>query len=392
MARFLLLLLLLASAPRLPAQERGALMEGVLHTLVNRYYARDLRGVLPKLAEPYLEEARLAEDLDGERRIVHRFLGGLDSSHLALLSSRTYRTLEDELRRRAHATFGFELVELEQGYFVDGLLEQGPAARAGLVRGDQILAIDGEAVQHSKRLDWRSDDAALPDPPRHALFVEPIGRVTLVYRRRRDGPAASLVIQAAKDSAWNAGRRSERVIEERGYRIGYVHSWFIPFQGLARRMEQLCSHTFAECDALIWDLRGRGGSADEALRLVRLLDRERRVWAKPLILLQDADTRSAKEVIADELQRSGSAVVVGEPTRGAVIPATFEAVGPHTYLMFPSSTLGEFTQRLEGHGVLPDVPIRADLPWSGGGDPILRAGVVAARAWCDLLRQGSRRK
>jgi len=43
-------------------------------------------------------------------------------------------------------------------------------------------------------------------------------------------------------------------------------------------------------------------------------------------------------------------------------------------------------ERLEGAGVTPDVPVAYPLPWTAGDDPLLRAGLLAAEAWCDELR------
>ena len=95
--------------------------------------------------------------------------------------------------------------------------------------------------------------------------------------------------------------------------------------------------------------------------------------------------RSAKEVIAHELQAEGDALIVGEKTHGAVIPASFEDVGQGAVLMFPSFTLGRYTDQIEGTGVTPDIRVDYPLAWTAGADPILEAGLEAARAWCSSL-------
>ena len=99
----------------------------------------------------------------------------------------------------------------------------------------------------------------------------------------------------------------------------------------------------------------------------------------PLVALTDAGTRSAKEVIAHEIRRRDIGMLVGEPTAGAVIPATFQPVSHDAVLMFPSFTLGRYTKQLEGQPVTPDVSVPDDLRTPV--DEILEGGIAAAISW-----------
>lgn len=361
-------------------------MESVLETLEKRFYDKEGRADLPELAAPYLERAAQAKSLHGERLVVDEFLGHLDVSHLGLMSKAAYKSMMSELTTQKSWMFGFQLVALEQGYFVDWVYEGGPAEQAGLKRGDRVLAIDGVAPEDSERLDWRTDDSALPDPPLHALLAKRGDVISVFYDRVRGGERLTAEVEAAHYSGWEATRASVKTIDAGDQTVGYVHYWFIPMAGGSKLMRELCTQTFADCDALIFDLRGRGGAAHEAMALIKMLDATEGIWRKPLVLLVHDDSRSAKEVISAELQRKDSALVVGEQTHGAVIPATFSDVGSDTYLMFPAFSLGELTERLEGTGVTPDVPVAYPLPWTAGNDPLLSAGLIAARAWCARVR------
>jgi carboxyl-terminal processing protease len=98
----------------------------------------------------------------------------------------------------------------------------------------------------------------------------------------------------------------------------------------------------------------------------------------PIVALLDRQSRSAKDVLAYELKRTGIARLVGEPTAGAVIPASFADVGHDTILMFPSFKLPRYTEILEFKPVQPDVYVERAGPLSAGADPILEAGLTEA--------------
>lgn len=173
-----------------------------------------------------------------------------------------------------------------------------------------------------------------------------------------------------------AARASARIIERDGLRFGYVRFWLISQRGPTRLLRELINGAFADCNGLLLDLRGRGGLLDEAQRLIRDLDPVDGIWRRPLVVLTHGETRSAKEIIAHELKESGAALLVGEPTAGAVIPATFAAVGEEAVLMYPSSSLSSYTQALEGHPVQPHVHVNDSLAYSRGADSIREAGIA----------------
>jgi peptidase S41-like protein len=98
-------------------------------------------------------------------------------------------------------------------------------------------------------------------------------------------------------------------------------------------------------------------------------------WKRPIVALIDRQSRSAKDALAYEFKERHLATLVGEPTAGAVIPASFAQVGEKTMLMFPSFTLGEYTQKLElKGGVPPDIFVERAGPYSAGRDPIFERG------------------
>lgn len=353
----------------------GDVFDRVASTLQARYYDEDFRRQqLPGLIEAFRPLARRAETLEDERLVIHTFLSRIPASHLSLYSQHTLDELLAELSGEDRVRFGVTLVELEGLYFAVTILEGGPAAEAGLLRGDRVLAIDGVPVGRSQRLDWRTDDAFLPDPPTHRVMVAGEPRVRLSVERSPDD-RREIEIEAGPYSAWKAARASVRVETIEEQRVGYVHFWYIFHAGMAEMLQGLFEGELADCSALVVDLRGRGGNAVTAQKLIRTL---KRGWDRPIIALIDHGTRSAKEVIAFELKRQDIAILLGEKTPGAVIPATFQRVGGGAVLMYPSFTLGQYTDHIEHIGVSPDILVEDVLPYAAGADPIRDAGFLAA--------------
>ncbi len=378
-------LLLLAPAATASTEEAGVLFERVVDRLESEFYDRDFRERrLPRLARRFRPLARAAASLEEERQVVHDLLAGIPTSHLALFSRSSYDAMNRELAGEAVPCLGFQAVVLDGRTFADWVLEGGPAARAGLRRGDEILALDGLRPERSPRLDWRSDDAALPDPPLHRILCRE-GELVEVRLCRAPGQVARAAIRAGRYGGVEAARASVSLIESEGRRVGYVHLWYVQEREPSRLLARALAGELREAEALVLDLRGRGGMASEVERILRLFGPRDGAWSRPLVLLIDSRTRSAKEVLAHELRSRARAFLVGERTAGAVIPATFRDVGQESVLMFPAFTLGAHTKALEGRGVEPDLEVPDAIPYAAGRDPILEAGLLSASAWCREL-------
>ena len=360
----------------LPAQERGELFAAVHETLAASFHdARFRKEQLPALAARYRDLARATASLAEERAVIHAFLAEIPASHLALYSRSTYEHLLAELQGKAAPTLGLELVERGGRYFVHDVLEGGPAAAAGVLRGDRVLAVDGVPTGGSARLDARSDDAALPDRPQHLLLAADGERVRLAIERR-PGEAQEFEVVAARYSALLATRASIRVLERSGRSIGYLRLRFMHMTGVPQLVQDALAKALAGCEAVVLDLRGRGGNAAAVTALARVLAQHQDRFR--FVFLVDQQARSAKEALAHEIRRQGLGPLVGERTAGALLPATFQDVGQDSVLMFPSFTLGALSREIEGKGVEVDIEAPAPGPYSAGADPILAAGLAAA--------------
>ena len=164
-----------------------------------------------------------------------------------------------------------------------------------------------------------------------------------------------------------------------GVRIGYLRLFYLHITEVPELLETALDGPLAESEALVLDLRGRGGGAHVVQQVLRLLTNgPKRRFRGPVVALIDRQARSGKEVLAYELRRRGAARLVGEPTAGAVIPAAFVNVGEGGVLMFPRMKLPPYTDLLEGKPTPPDVAVAWGGPYSGDRDPILEAGLDEA--------------
>ncbi len=325
---------------------KESLFDNVATVLSERFYDEAFReNELPQLVRTYGARAARATSFEAECDVVQEFLSNIPATHTALIEEKSFDALHHDLFGTAEPSFGFELIEYDGKQYAFNVLEAGPADAAGLRRGDRIVTIDGVLANDSPRLGWRTDDAFLPDPPvRPVLGAE--GDVAKLRIERRPGSYQNIEIAIKPYSAWEAAKASVRVIEKDGKRVGLIHFWLIHMTGPDELLRKSLEGELASCDALVLDLRGRGGNGFMVSRMLDVLDGTTSSWHKPVVGLINQHSRSAKEVIAFEFRKRALGSLVGERTAGAVIPASISDVGFGMKLMFPSFTLPEHTDYL----------------------------------------------
>ena len=231
-------------------------------------------------------------------------------------------------------SFGLMLEEMRPGQlFVRALHEGGPAEEAGLVLGDEIVEIDfDDALASDALVDAGYDPAS--DRTRLFFLRPSVTSVDLLVRSKRNGPTRTVALDAVPTSGLEAGRRSVRVVERGGRRIGVLHLWMVA-RGAGRFVREALAGELVGCDALVVDLRGRGGFADEIPGLLapfRTKGSGTVRWTKPVVFLIDDRTRSAKEILSWNIRREKLGDLVGEKTEGAVLGAGFMPLPGGLYL------------------------------------------------------------
>lgn len=183
--------------------------------------------------------------------------------------------------------------------------------------------------------------------------------------------------------------------------VGYVYFniWVVPQMEKLRRAVRELSDT----RAIVFDLRGNPGGlgimanglagllSEEGFSLGTLMQRRGHMnfLANPqpgayrgaVVVLADGLSASTSEVFALGMQEAGRAAVVGETTAGAALPSIFTRLPTGATLQF---AFADFKTpkgvRVEGRGVIPDVPVALDRrSLLAGRDPQLDAALRVAR-------------
>jgi len=179
--------------------------------------------------------------------------------------------------------------------------------------------------------------------------------------------------------------------------IGYVrfNIFMVPLLDQIQKAVQ----SFHDAPGIILDLRDNpGGVGGMATGVARLFYKERATlgtmklrqgevhfvvfpaadaYTGPVAILTDEGTGSTSEMLAAGMQESGRAIVIGQPSVGAVLPSVIEKLPIGARLQY---AIADFKTPqgilIEGRGVLPNVPVeitREEL--LAGHDPALEKAV-----------------
>lgn len=338
-----LLLLTLAREDFAPA---WAKIESTIRT---GYYARVKRKdeMERRLAEaaPLAKGAKTRAEFDAA---VDAMVAGFHDSHFDFLTDEEpgYYMMDGLIRGDKAAAMpqvGAWFRRDADGYTVQMLMEGGAAAAAGLRTGDVVRRVNGE-----------------PFTPIASLGGHVGETVTLAYRRGgREAEARVAVSRTAPLKMFlDATVRSARVIEHGGRRIGYLHLWTHANEEFAKALRDALTGPGKDVDAFVLDLRGGFGGRPYGFEEQFLPQgKTPALFAKPLVLLIDRGSRSAKELFSYDLQQAHRATLVGETTAGHVLGTYPYRVNEWSYLEIPMVDYVVKGVRLEGRGAIPDVPV-----------------------------------
>jgi carboxyl-terminal processing protease len=277
---------------------------------------------------------------------------------------------------------GLKLITGVDGAIVAQAYFQGPAAKAGVRYGDEVISIDGHLTR------------GLPSNEAATLLRGPAGSaMTLLIRR--SGASAPISIALTR-----AVVRSPLVSGRRFGSVAYFHvDAFAPgaAQLLHRVFTELQSKSSFPFTGIVLDLRGNNGgrlteavaTADELLPPSTPIattagheegENQRFTAAVgdmtgglPMVVLVDEATASGSEIVAAALQKGRGAVLIGSHTAGAGLVTAEIPVPPLGSMRLTTERIILVSgQPLKPPGLLPQVAL---APWKGdsAGSPILEA-------------------
>jgi carboxyl-terminal processing protease len=363
--------------------------------VTNNLYREDLsKTVWPKALEAHRNEILQSKTLLDLFRSMNAAIAELQSSHCEFLTSNDeifyflhdhFGRFRSELRLKKNDFVGFvtgppRFAFNQVRYVLDG----SPAAKSGIQSGDLIISINEQPYFGQINLLNKANKNI-------AVVVE------------RDGKRLNLTVPVVKIDQYEAYieamKKGVTTFEVDKYKLGYVHVWCgggAFHDAFGEAMSKV-----HDTDGLILDLRdGYGAIGSESLGVffcpsaafppITMQERNGKThheyysYDKPLVVLINDGARSGKELLANALKVSRRATLLGIPTAGAVLAGKLFSVDKRCALYLAVEDVAIGNERLEGHGVTPDIVIGDRLCESGRREQLEKAKAVIV----DLIKQG----
>jgi carboxyl-terminal processing protease len=342
-------------------------MSGSWSILPNRELDRSagyIKDVMQKVNENYVDGK--ASDYDTLMRLsLHGMVDSLDP-HSQYLEAKDFAELEEDLSGE-YGGIGIE-VELHKGAFsVINPIAGSPGDKAGILLGDEIVSIDGKAVEHDVPMD-RIVDKLRGKPNTHV-------RVGLV----RPSTGKRLDLDLVREVIKIESIRGARVIDNA---TGYINIQEFNDHTGEQFDEALNRLLKRGIDSLVIDLRNNpGGPLDAAVEVAEpffkkddlivyyqgrkasdrenyLSETEGEPLKLPVAILVNDLTASAAEIVAGAMKDAGHAVVVGERSYGKGSVQTIFTLKNGEGLRL--TTAHYFTPSgalISGRGIMPQVEV-----------------------------------
>jgi carboxyl-terminal processing protease len=374
-----------------PVVSGAAIFEQVWQTVSDRFYDPNFNGVDWKaMRSKYAPQVTNVKSRQEFVAVINLMLSELKTSHTRfymqdepgyyqLLGIFTPRDpdLLAELKNQfpqgkiEYTDIGVFTRNINGKTFISSVLDGSPAAEAGLMFGDQILSVDNRPFQ-----------------PVLSFIGKAGTKVTLNIQptpNSQQNIAVTPKIMDATTMFLDAQIASTQIIEREGKKIGYVHIWSYAGDQYQKQLEEdLLYGRLKNTDGFILDLRdGWGGAPLTALNIytganlsITNIPRDRNryrfnsQWKKPVVMLVNEGSRSAKEILAWGFKQYKIGPVVGTKTAGAVVAGSPVLMQDGSLLYVAGADVyvnGD--QRLEGKGVTPDIVVTRSLEYSQGADP-----------------------
>ena len=375
-----------------PTDSYSKIFEEIINVVQEHFYdSEQIIKAFPAIQAGYRAKLDSVSTQQGFSDLVNAMLRELNASHTYYLTPEDYEYYQlgalfstipevgalfkgEEVQ---YPTVGIFTQMFDGRVYIVSVLAGSAAEKAGLLKGDEILSVNGKPYRQIASL--RSSVG---------------GTTTFKIRRRKRAKPMTVklrpVLVNPKQEMLAAQKSSTRIIERAGRRIGYIHLY--SYAGEEYHQELLNALVWGklkETDALIIDLRyGLGGAWPYYLNLFNrniptLTTRDRdgtetvvdSQWRKPAVYLVNAASRSGKELLVFGARKYHLATVIGERTPGQTLGGRLFPLSNGDALFLAVQSCRIDGVNLEGVGVTPDIEVPFDVRYCAGRDKQLEKAV-----------------
>ena len=343
--------------------------------------------------DEYTSRVKSSQSIEEASAVINQMLSELNTSHtrfysklepayyqlLGIFSDRGFSKQIKKVfpdGKIDYPGIGIFTKDLNKKTFITAILDNSPAAKAGLKVGDEILAVDGKPYQPIQSfVNTQEVKLSIQRTP-DSKSVE---QITVIPKKLDPN---TLFLDAMKDSI--------KIIERQGKKIGYVHIWsYAGDQYQELLVNEIAYGKLKDAEALILDLRDGWGGADpnylniftEKVPVLTRIGRDgiKRdldfQWRKPVVMLVNNGSRSGKEILAYGFKKYKLGTIIGTKTAGAVVGGSPFLLEDGNLLYLAVIDVLVDGERLEGKGVIPDLEVPFTLEYAQGKDPQLEKSV-----------------
>ena len=305
-------------------RRRQAANANARSSAADKYEADKIEGDYSEAIE--IVEQNYAGDIDYEKATQAAIQGMLFTldPHSVYFPSNEFRKLKED-QASSFVGVGVQILRHDDGVYVQSVVPNTPAARAGLRYGDRIVAVDGKDAR-----EWSSDEVSRNVRGERGKEVEikvervglPVGLSVRIVRAavplpsiRNEfmiAPATGYVglIGGFQQTSDEELREAFAALKKQGMRQLVLDLRNNP-GGLLDQAIDVASE-FLPRDAVVVSVKGRSEYTKAAVYKSTGTDPEE----MPLVVLINRNTASASEIVAGAIQDHGRGLVVGETSFG----------------------------------------------------------------------------
>jgi len=346
-----------------PANERYALVKEA-QNLIDEYYL----GELP-------EQQAL------ERGMIRGMIAEIGDPYTIYLEPAAFEIQSDTLSGE-YGGIGAHLSRDENGQYRLFPFEGSPAADAGIIDGDVLIAVDGEPV-----LSEMDQNEVL------SMIRGLVGTEVAITLARRNAEEDEITLSIERQTFVISSVTSHLL--EQDERIAVIAISLFSEQ-TPREIERAYNDLLKSgMKAVILDLRNNpGGILESGVAVAEFFLPKGTIMYEqkkgeelikyevenpgkgrniPLVVLVNDATASSAEVVAAALQANGRAPLIGRPTFGkGVVQSVLELRDGSSLYITSARWMTPDQERLDQRGLQPDIPIITD---NGDNEPFLQAAI-----------------